>query len=523
MNPTITLILLLPLVIAYTVLSDDFYAENPNLIILKNDTCMPLIDLEPKIVFNYFCGITKTPRPSGKLHLITKYLEEFATKHYFEFKKDEIGNILVKVPASRGFENSKSLCLQSHIDMVAEKDEAHKDFDFDSQPIQLILDEGWLRANGTTLGGDNGLGMSLALSVATDPTIKHGPLELLFTVDEEVGLIGATGLQKGFVNSHHVLNLDGSFSPIIIGCAGGKTTTGTLNYKTETSSGPTLGITIEGLRGGHSGVDITKQRANSIKLLARILLELIVQHVDFKLVSLEGGGADNAIPRYAHAFIRVHDVKKVQDIVSTIAENAKIEYALSDPSIKISTQNVEGIDDNIVHDDAIKMILTLNALPHGCTVLNLEQGHNKARTSTNLASIKTADGVFTVLTSQRSDYDSERDEITNNVISVFKLAKFEQVKVDGVYPGWIPNLNSALSKTAQQVFKTLFNKDVELTTIHGGLEAGIITTKIDDEYNADAISFGVHVDDAHSPTEKFRVADLEPAYNFIKALVDALK
>ncbi|KAL0480553.1 hypothetical protein AKO1_006811 [Acrasis kona] len=484
---------------------------------------MPLIDLEPKIVFNYFCGITKTPRPSGKLHLITKYLEEFATKNRFDLKKDEIGNILVVVPASRGFENSKSLCLQSHIDMVTEKDEAHKDFDFDSQPIQLILDEGWLRANGTTLGGDNGLGMSLALSVATDPTIKHGPLELLFTIDEEVGLVGATGLQHGFVNSHHVLNLDGSFSPIIIGCAGGKTTTGTLNYKTEASSGPTLGITVEGLRGGHSGVDIIKQRANAIKLLTRILFELIDQHVDFKLISLEGGAAHNAIPRYAHALIRARDVKKVQDIVSVVAEHAKSEFALSDPKIKISTQNVEGNYDNIVHDDAVKMILTLNALPHGCTALNLEQGQNKPRTSTNLASVKTVNGVFTVLTSQRSDYDSERDALTSNVISVFELAKFEKVKVDGVFPGWVPNPNSVLSITAQQVFKTLFNKDVELTTIHGGLEAGIITTKIDEKYNADAISFGVHVDDAHSPTEKFRVADLEPAYRFIKALVDALK
>jgi len=504
----------------------EFGIENHNLILMKNDTCMPLIDLEPKIVFNYFCGISKTPRPSGKLQLITKYIEDYASKYKFESKKDAVGNILVKVPASRGYENSKITCLQAHIDMVAEKDQAHENFDFDTQPIQLILEDGWLRANGTTLGGDNGIGMSLALSVASDSTVKHGPLELLFTSDEEIGLIGAVGLEKGFINSHFVLNLDGSFNPIIIGCAGGATTTGVLKYTTETSSDNAFGIQVDGLRGGHSGVDITRQRANAIKIIIRVLFELQQQNIDFKLISLKGGAAHNAIPRYSYAEIQTQSRQQVQSIVDSIMDGLQQEYAISDPDIKITLRDVkdgEKVRNYIAKADATRIINSLFALPHGCVALNLELPGNEARTSTNLAFVETKDGKITVITSQRSDFDSARDAVVSSVVSVFKLAGYNEVMTDGVYPGWVSDPNSELAKTAQKVFKKVFDEYLGLKTIHGGLEAGIISKKIDEQYNADAISFGLHVEDAHSPTERFKVSELEPAYKFVKALVSSLK
>jgi dipeptidase D len=505
---------------------------DPDSVIIKRDTCEPIRGLEPEILFNMFCGISLTPRASYKPQKITEFLYDFANKHGFKKKVDGAGNVVINVPASPGYEQSSIVCLQSHVDMVTEKD-PDKEFDFDNDAIELIRDGNYLKANKTTLGADNGLGMAISLAAAVDPSIKHGPLELLFTTDEEVGLLGAAHVNENLIKAKLLFNIDGALHPMLIGCAGGKATTGKFILKPQTD---TLDIfedqismlIISGLKGGHSGVDIHRQRANAIKLLARTLNKLVEQQIDFHLITINGGTWDNAIPRAAIAelhLVNEQDNDKIQQICQTVQKEFLLEYGTTDPDLEIRFKSTQRqIKYVLDRQDTLTLVRVLTALPHGFT--SFTQDHH-VQTSTNLASIKTIKGDdfvnVTIVTSQRSDFDSARDDLSASIQAVYALANAKEIDVNGVYPGWAPNPNSDLLKVASDVYKDQFGKDIETYSVHAGLEAGIIRAQFTRETAPDVIAFGIEIFDAHSPKERFIISEFQDAYEFTKRMLEKLK
>lgn len=465
---------------------------------------MKITDLKPEIVWKFFHQVTQVPRPSKKEGKMIEYLESFAKEYKIDIKKDAAGNILMSKPATAGYENLPVVVLQSHMDMVCEKNNGTV-HDFDNDPIETIVDGDWLRANGTTLGADNGIGVAAELAILASDDIEHGPIECLFTVDEETGLTGAKALQKGFMTGEILLNLDSEDEgEIFMGCAGGKDTQALFQYEALAAS-PNLQyfrIDVKGLNGGHSGGEIHKGLGNANKILVRFLY-MMQQQFDFTLCAIDGGNLRNAIAREAHAVVGLHpeDKEKVRVMLNHFAADVENELKHVDPNVKLEMESADQPQTHIDSETAKKLIYSLLACPHGVIGMSHDI-EGLVETSTNLASVKMKeDNTILIGTSQRSSIESCKIAVANQVAATFLLAGAKVTHGDG-YPGWAPNPNSKILKVAQESYKRLFNKDAKIMAIHAGLECGLFLEKYP---NLDMISFGPTLRDVHSPNERIEI------------------
>jgi len=467
-----------------------------------------ILKLEPAIVWHYFKDILSIPRPSKKEEKIVTYLLDFGKKYKLETIQDEVGNVLIRKAATSGMENRKSVVLQSHIDMVCEKN-SDKVHDFDNDPIEAyIRDDGWVTANGTTLGADDGIGVAAQLAILAANDIAHGPIECLFTIDEETGLTGAFGLKPGFLQSMILLNLDSEDEgQLFVGCAGGQDTQAWLPYdKIETPENyETWKISISGLKGGHSGDEINNGRGNANKILNRFLWEN-KKKFDIKLHDFDGGNLRNAIAREAFAIVLIPEAKGqiLTTEIKGFEEMLKNEFHATEPDLLFAAERTN-IPDYVIDDESfVELLNAIYACPHGVIAMS-QDIDDFVETSTNLASVKFQEDEILVTTSQRSSVESEKQDITNMVTSVFKLAGARTKTSDG-YPGWSPNPNSEIVAITEKRYKELFNTQPEVLAIHAGLECGLIGDKYP---GMDMISYGPTVKGAHSPDEAINIETVQ--------------
>ncbi|MDR2382455.1 MAG: aminoacyl-histidine dipeptidase [Prevotellaceae bacterium] len=477
-----------------------------------------LLNLAPQVVFSYFDEICKIPRPSKKEKKIVEYLIEFAKKHSLEYKKDEAGNILITKPATKGKENVKTVVLQSHVDMVTEKD-AGVVHDFENDPIVAYVEDGWVKARGTTLGADCGIGMAAMLSALADNEIEHGALECLFTVAEETGLTGAKALEKNFFSGKILLNLDSEDDgELFIGCAGGIDTTIRLTFITEPVPSDYVGfkLSIKGLTGGHSGDDINKGRPNAIKLLNRFLWRMSSKY-DFRISAYDGGNLRNAIPREAFAMFYIGNdlVSKIMKNYSNFRRHLEDEYRYVEKDMQIEFVKTEGPHYVIDEISQFDLLAAIQACPSGVIAMSTKID-GLVETSTNLASVKFVHGrEVLITTSQRSSIKSKLYDTVDIIKSLFSLTS-ARVTTSNAYPGWDPNINSEILEITKSVYKKLFDKEPKVKTVHAGLECGLFLEKY---HGLDMISFGPTIRDVHSPGEKLEIATVD---KFWKLLVNIL-
>lgn len=476
-------------------------------------------DLKPAAVFHYFEEICQVPRPSKKEEKIVAYLKEFGKKHNLETKVDEVGNVLIKKPASKGMENCKTVVLQSHVDMVCEKNN-NVSHDFLTDPIETIIDGEWMKANGTTLGADNGIGVATELAILADDTLEHGPIECLFTIDEETGLTGAFALKEGFMNGDILLNLDSEDEgELFIGCAGGIDSVAEFNYyEADVPDGYfCCKIEVKGLKGGHSGGDIHLGRANANKILNRFLT-LAFNKYDLYLCEIDGGNLRNAIPREAHAIIAIPEANKhdLRTDLNVFTAEVQAEYAVTDPDMELILSSEPARAKAIDADTTQRLLQTLYAVPHGVYAMS-QDIPGLVETSTNLASIKMKPGnIIRIETSQRSSTASSKQDIANMVRTVFEMGGAVVTFGDG-YPGWKPNTHSEILEIATASYKRLFGVDAQVKAIHAGLECGLFLDKYP---GLDMISFGPTLQGVHSPDERMLIPTVE---KFWLHLTDILK
>ncbi len=475
--------------------------------------------LSPERIWKNFEAICQVPRPSKKEEKMIAFLERFSQENQFDFKKDEAGNVLISKPATPGYENRKKVVLQSHLDMVCEKDN-HVVHNFDTDPIKPTIDGEWVRAEGTTLGADCGIGIAAEMAVLTDPSIKHGPIECIFTVDEETGLTGAFSLKKGFISGDILINLDSEDEgELFIGCAGGIDTIARFNYKEcEIPSGYfPLEIKVSGLLGGHSGDDIHKGRANAIKLLIRFLWKAFHDY-GIKLCHIDGGNLHNAIPREAKAVFLIKNFYK-ENLVANFnvyAHELKEEISLTEPNLKMEISSTDmpafTLDDKLTE----RLINTLYICPHGVQAMSFRMP-GLVETSTNLASVKFREkGIIEVSTSQRSDQESCKKDIASVVETAFIMGGATVSHSEG-YPGWTPNPKSKiLGITAQQYEKLFGNKPI-IRSIHAGLECGLFLKKYP---TLDMVSFGPTLRDVHSPNERINIETVDKFWKLLVAVLE---
>ncbi len=468
---------------------------------------MTIKDLKPALVFSIFDQINQVPRPSKKEEKIRQYLLDFAAEHNIAVRTDAVGNVAMTVPATPGCENAPMVVMQSHMDMVCESND--KNFDFNTQPIRTIVDGDWLRADGTTLGADNGIGMAASLAALIDKDLVHGPLEALFTVDEETGLTGANNLGEGMIEGSILLNLDSEDdAEIFVGCAGGVDTTCTFNYKR--SFAPTdfhfFRLEISGGLGGHSGGDIHLGRANANKLLARFLYTLSLEH-EVSLAEIDGGNLRNAIPRAAHAVFGVDTARKesVRVAFNKFVADIEVEYKGIEPTLHFELSTEERPEYAIDLDTTMRLLEALYSAPHGVVSMSRDL-EGLVETSTNLASVKMLpDSKVLVTTSQRSSMESRKWDIARQVEALFRLAGAEVTHGDG-YPGWAPDMNSRIMRIASDAYEELYGVKPAIKAIHAGLECGLFRAKYP---HLDMVSFGPTLRDVHSPSERMHIPAVE--------------
>ena len=475
---------------------------------------MEVKDLKPALIWQCFDEITKVPRPSCHEEQIREYLLDFAKKNNIEAKTDDCGNVVMTKPATAGHENAPTVILQAHMDMVAEKNN-DVEHDFLKDPIQTYIDGEWVKAKGTTLGADNGIGMAGALAVLLDNTLEHAKVECLFTINEEIGLEGAQNLGKDMITGSMLINLDSEDDgEIFVGCAGGIDTTAYFNY-TPVAAPEDLcyvKVAISGLLGGHSGSDINTGRGNANKLIARFVWN-ISKDIDLKLASFDGGNLRNAIPREAHAIIGVAADKKAE-IEARLAEYTKEienEYKGIEPVVKFTLETVER-PAFIVDDATAKaLILSLYSAPHGVYSMSRDL-EGLVETSTNLAAVKFIDGnKIKVTTSQRSSVESRKHDIAAQVETHFLLAGAEIDHSDG-YPGWAPNMDSTIMRVCSEAYEELYNVKPAIKAIHAGLECGLFLAKYP---HLDMVSVGPTMTGVHSPDEKLYIPHVEKFWHHL--------
>ena len=480
---------------------------------------MEKLNLKPQMVFDYFAQICEIPHASKHEEQISRFLQDFGKGLGLETIADEVGNVLIKKPATPGYEDRKTIILQGHMDMVCDK-RKDVEHDFSKDPIKLIVDGEWLRADGTTLGADNGIGVAAGMAVLADNTLKHGPINCLFTIDEETGLTGAMALDANLLQGDILINLDSEDEgEIFIGCAGGVCNYADFRYIYEPIAGDLffMKAEISQLTGGHSGDDINKGRANANKLLNRFLCR-VAEKYEFYLCDIDGGSLHNAIPRDAWAVFAVQseDKESVRVDFNVFAAEVQDEYSATEPDMKFVLQSTEPVNRAIDSKTTKGLLQSIHAVFNGVFAMS-QDVPGLVETSSNLASVRRVNnGVITVTTSQRSSIESARDNVSDSVRMAFELAG-ATVTTKGHYPGWKPNMNSQIMKVACEQYTRLFSGEAKIKAIHAGLECGLFLEKAP---HLDMISFGPTMRGVHSPDEKLNIPSTERFWQHLVAILE---
>ncbi len=475
-----------------------------------------ILSLEPKAIWKNFSALNAVPRPSKKEEKVRAFIVAFGENLGLKTVVDPIGNVIIKKPATKGMENRKSVVLQSHLDMVCQKNN-DTDFDFENQGIKMYVEGDWVTAEGTTLGADNGIGVAAIMSILESDAIAHPALEALFTIDEETGMTGAKGLQAGYLNGEILLNLDTEEDDEIdIGCAGGIDITATKKYQQiKTKSNVTaFKITLNGLNGGHSGMDIHKGLGNANKLLIRLLYNL--QEFDIQIASFNGGGLRNAIPREGHATIIVPN-DKVTSFKEALKEQTatfKHEFNSIDPNLNIILETISLPNKVLAKADQVSFVNALYAAHNGVYKMSLDVA-DLVETSNNVANIVAENGDIKINCLTRSSVESTKYDLANKLKVTFELGNFE-VKFSGAYPGWEPNPDSAILKVLTNLYEKIFDKKPGVSACHAGLECGILGTNYP---NMDMISFGPTIQGAHSPDERASISSAQKFWHFLQEIL----
>lgn len=481
-----------------------------------------LSNLQPAAVWRFFGELMNIPRPSKHEERVSAYLQEFGHKHGYETLADEVGNVLIRKPAALGYENVPGVCLQAHMDMVCEKN-GDTDFDFMADAIRAEIEEGWLIARDTTLGADDGIGVAAALAILDDHRIEHGPLECLFTVDEETGLTGAANLHKDWLKSSILLNFDdedeGEFC---IGCAGGVDTVAELDFTREPvpAGMKAFELKVYGLTGGHSGDDIHRGRANANKLLNRMLWNA-THRLDARLATIDGGNLRNAIAREARAVILVptQNADRLKRMAYDYSQQMVFEFRSTEPGLQVSLSPVETPAYVIDLDTHRNLVAALYACAHGVLAMSREIP-NFVETSTNLASVKmVGDNTIRICTSQRSSVASAKQAAAEKIEATFRLIGARVEHSDG-YPGWTPNPESRVLKVGVETYKRLYGHEPVVRAIHAGLECGLIGEKYP---QMDMISYGPTLRGVHAPGEKIEIRTVQMFWDLTLEILKNLK
>lgn len=485
---------------------------------------MTIKELQPSLVWNNFYSITRCPRPSKHEEKIREYLLQWGKEHGVDTFTDKTGNVIMRVPATPGLENRKPVILQGHMDMVPQKNSDVK-HDFEKDPIETRIVDDWVKACGTTLGADNGMGLALAMAIVEDKEAKHGPLEILVTYDEETGMTGAKALEPGVLKGKILINLDSETEgELYVGCAGGLDATAKASYerKEEPAGYECWALNVLGCQGGHSGMDIILCRANANKVAARLLYALL-KETDAKLLDMEGGTLRNAIPRECFCTVYVKDTKKAEAVVSRVASAIKAEYAQTDPDLKVVFEPYKCPEGTVCdHDEclyveeksALRFVEAILACPDGVERMSASVP-GLVETSNNLAMVKIYKGAFSVHTLMRSSVDTAKAALADKFTSVFELAGMESSFAGG-YSGWAPNPDSEILAVMKKVYSSMFGKEPKVMAIHAGLECGILGGTYPDW---DMVSMGPTLMSPHSPDERCYIPSVQKVYDFLKEVL----
>ena len=485
---------------------------------------MTIKELQPSLVWNNFYSITRCPRPSKHEEKIREYLLQWGKEHGVDTFTDKTGNVIMRIPATPGLENRKPVILQGHMDMVPQKNSDVK-HDFEKDPIETRIVDDWVKACGTTLGADNGMGLALAMAIVEDKEAKHGPLEILVTYDEETGMTGAKALEPGVLKGKILINLDSETEgELYVGCAGGLDATAKASYerKEEPAGYECWALNVLGCQGGHSGMDIILCRANANKVAARLLYALL-KETDAKLLDMEGGTLRNAIPRECFCTVYVKDTKKAEAVVSRVASAIKAEYAQTDPDLKVVFEPYKCTEGTVCdHDEclyveeksALRFVEAILACPDGVERMSASVP-GLVETSNNLAMVKIYKGVFSVHTLMRSSVDTAKAALADKFTSVFELAGMESSFAGG-YSGWAPNPDSEILTVMKKVYSSMFGKEPKVMAIHAGLECGILGGTYPDW---DMVSMGPTLMSPHSPDERCHIPSVQKVYDFLKEVL----
>lgn len=472
-----------------------------------------ILNLKPASVWKHFYSLTQVPRPSKKEEKIIEFMKNFGESLGLETWVDEVGNVMIRKPATPGMENRKGIVLQSHLDMVPQKN-SDKVHDFEKDPIETLIEGEWVTANGTTLGADNGMGVAAIMAVLEDKTLEHGLIEALFTIDEESGMTGANNLQPGVLKADILLNLDSEDEgELYIGCAGGIDGNFEFEYKEVPVEANTIALklNITGLKGGHSGMDIIIGRGNACKILTRVLWHGIGEH-GLRLSTLEAGNMRNAIPREGNAIytIPASEKDKYGKCFADFTKAIKAELSVTEPGLDITFEEVSMPKSLMDVDTQNRMLRAVYGCPNGVIRMS-DSMEGLVETSTNLSIVKSENGVVGVRCLLRSSVDSAKTDLTKMMGSIFELAG-AKVGFEGEYPGWKPNPDSPILKTMQAVYNKRFGKIPEIKAIHAGLECGLLGSVYP---NWDMISFGPTIRYPHSPDEKVNIASVDKFWIYL--------
>jgi dipeptidase D len=479
----------------------------------------PLNNLQPQAVWKHFAALTAIPRASEKEEEARKYVLGIAGRLGLQSVQDEAGNLVIRKPARAGRENGAPAAIQGHLDMVCEKNEGTV-HNFDTDAIRPIVDGDWVRADGTTLGADNGIGVAAALAVMESEDVAHGPLELVFTIDEESGLTGASKFQPGLLQSKYLLNLDNEEEfTVCIGCAGGVNSVAQRRISRRPApQGDAWRIKVSGLAGGHSGVDIHRGRGNAVRILGRAL-DAAVERTSASVGEIQAGSKRNAIPREGFAVLVVDHAKsaELKSLISTYQAEVKADLGAFEPGVRITVENCEAPRTVIAEQDTAAIVSMLAGQHHGVLAMSPDIP-GLVQTSTNLATVATRQDEVEIATSQRSSIESSKRAAARMVSTVFRLGGFA-VEQSGNYPGWKPEPGSDIVRTAQAVHEGVFGKAAELIAMHAGLECGVIGEKYP---GMQMISFGPQIVDVHSPSERVKISSVGPFYRLLTGILERL-
>ncbi|NIF07446.1 aminoacyl-histidine dipeptidase [Chryseobacterium sp. Tr-659] len=474
---------------------------------------MELSNIEPQIIWKNFSKLNAVPRPSKKEEKVIAFIKGFGENLGLETSVDEVGNVIIKKPATSGMENRKSIVLQSHLDMVCQKNN-DVNFDFETEGIKMEIDGDWVKAKGTTLGADNGLGVATIMSILESSDIPHPALEALFTIDEETGMTGALGLKPGQLTGDILLNLDTEEDDEIdIGCAGGVDVTITQSYATEAPKGQIVRIEVKGLQGGHSGMDIHKGFGNSNIILGRLLYSGLEKQ-NIELISIDGGGLRNAIPREAVAIASVRNAQEFIEEATALKKDILEEFASVEPGIQINIENSTSSDKSISEIDSKKIILALKALHNGVYRMSPDVA-DLVEASNNVARVELKGGELKILNLTRSSVESSKYSVAEQLKSVAELAGMN-VEFSGSYPGWKPKPGSEIVQLMEKIYTEKFNEKPHVVACHAGLECGIIGANYPE---MEMVSFGPTIRGAHSPDERANIPSAQKFWSFLKDIL----